>query len=205
MRRVLIGTPSIDGKTDVWYTKSLVQTSRLCMEAGIYQREVFMAYDSIIQNARNDLVALAVKHDFDDLVFIDSDQEWEADWVLKLLAHPVDVVGGAVRKKTDDAELYNVKHNGFDIPVDKATGLLMPESVGTGFLRLSRKALRALWDYGEPYRIPGQPESRWIFDIRPVNGTLVGEDTRLGKTLAELGFQTYLDPRITCAHIPAHK
>lgn len=176
------------------------------MEAGIYQREIFLAYDSIIQNARNDLVRMAVKHDFDDLVYIDGDEEWRPEWLLRLLAHKVDVVGYPVRKKTDEAELYNVKYPNFDIPVDATTGLLMPESVGTGFLRLSRKALRALWDSSEPYRVLGQEEeSRWIFDIRPVNGFLVGEDTLLSSKLRALGFQTYLDASITCAHIGAKK
>ncbi len=205
MRRVLIGTPAHDGRVDVHFTKSLVQTSRLCMEQGIYQREVFLSYDSIIHNARNDILRLAVENDFDDLIFIDGDQDWQPEWIPKLLSYPVDVVGGAVRKKTDETELYNVKHPSFDIPVDPKTGLLMPESLGTGFLRLSRKAMKALWDSSEEYRIVGAEPSRWVFDIRPINGFLVGEDTMLGMKLKALGFATHLDPAMTCGHIGAKR
>ena len=175
------------------------------MEAGIYQREVFLSYDSIIHNARNDILRLAIEHDFDDLIYIDGDQEWQPEWVLKLLAFPVDVVGGAVRKKTDDAELYNVKHPDADIPVDPQTGLLMPEALGTGFLRLSKKAMRALWDASDPYQVLGAPLSRWVFDIRPVDGLLQGEDVWLCRKLRALGFQIHLDQTITCGHIGAKK
>jgi hypothetical protein len=200
MRKVLIGTPCHDGKPDAHYTCSLTATARLCIQRGIYQRETILAYDSIIQNARNDLFKIALENDFDDLIFIDADQGWDPEWVVRLLGYPVDVVGGTVRKKTDEHESYNVKSNAWPIPVCPATGLLMPDSLGAGFLRFSRKAMQALWDSSEPYRCMGKP-SRWIFDIRPINGELVGEDTMVSGKLQQLGFQTYLDPSMTCWHV----
>lgn len=207
MRRVLIGTPAYDWRCDVRYINSLTGTIRLCMESGIFLREVFLAGDAIVQNARNDLVKLAIDNDFDDLVFIDSDQDWEPAWFVRLLSHPVDCVGGAVRRKTDEHEMYNVKALGGpeSIITDPNTGLMTaPDmALGTGFLRFTRKALRALWDNAPEYSVfmGTKGKSRWIFDIRPVNGELVGEDTMVSDRLRELGIQTWLDPTITCGHV----
>lgn len=204
MRKVLIGTPAHTGQVDVFYANSLCESIRLCMKVGVELRQVFLSFDSIIQNARNDLVTLALKSGVDDLIFIDADQEWEPEWILRLLNHPVDCVGAAVRKK-GDVELYNVRSSTFNIPVDLKTGLLMVDALGCGFLRYSRKALQVLWDSSEKYHVMGRGESAWVFDIRPVNGVLVGEDTMVSMKLKEHGIQTYLDPAINPPHIGTRK
>ena len=107
-RKVLIGTPSYDGKVDVWYANSLVNTIRMSYEKDIVIVPVYMAYDSLVQRARNDLVKLAIEEDFDDLIFIDADQEWDPAWVFKLLDSDKDVVAGTVVKKSDEVS-FNVK------------------------------------------------------------------------------------------------
>ncbi len=209
-RRVLIGTPAHDGRVDVYFANALTNTLRLCMQRGIDLREVYLAYDAIVQNARNDLVKLALEHNFDDLIFIDSDQDWDPDWVPRLLDYPVDCVGGAVRKKTDQDELYNVRAAGGpdSITTDPVTGLMTaPDlALGTGFLRLSRRALQVLWDNSEKYvGFQGKSPSAWIFDIRPVNGVLVGEDTMVNDKLRQHGIATYLAPGMTCGHVGPKK
>jgi hypothetical protein len=190
---------------EVFYANSLCESIRLCTKVGVELRQIFLSYDSLIQNARNDLVAITLRNGFDDLIFIDADQEWEPEWILKLLSYPVDCVGAPVRKKSDAQELYNVKSSTFNIPVDLKTGLLMVDALGCGFIRYSRKALQTLWDHSEKYRISGGDESAWIFDIRPVNGVLVGEDTMVGMKLKEHGIQTYLDQSMNPGHVGVKK
>lgn len=209
-RRVLIGTPAHTGALDVFYVHSYGETLRLCLQRGIDLRSVFLAYDAIVQNARNDIVKLALEHGFDDLIFIDGDQDWQPEWVIRLLDYPVDCVGGAVRKKTDQEELYNVRARGGprSIVTDQGTGLMTaPDmALGTGFLRLSRKALQVLWENSEKYiGFKNKPQSAWIFDIRPVNGELVGEDTAVSDKLRSHGIQTWLAPNMCCGHIGAKR
>jgi hypothetical protein len=74
-RKVLIGTPAYSGTVDVWYANSLVNTVRMSYEKDVVIVPVYMAYDSLVQRARNDLVKLAIEEDFDDLIFIDADQD----------------------------------------------------------------------------------------------------------------------------------
>ena len=200
MRKVLIATPAHDGRLDVWYTTSLVNSVRIAQEQGIFLHPVFMSYDALVQRARNDLLRLAVEGGYDDIVWIDADLEWNPMWVMALLESDKDVIGGTYRKKTDDAELYTVKTKS----LEAEDGLVKVEGLGTGFIRLSKKAFTALWESGTPYTNEGK-EGRWVFDVKIVDGQLVSEDNVMCAKLQELGFDVWLDPRMTCCHIGTKK
>ena len=200
-RKVLIATPAHDGRLDVWYTTSLVNTIRVAQANGIFVHPVFMSYDALVQRARNDLIRLAVEGDYDDLIFIDSDMEWNPMWIMALLEREEDVVGGTTRKKTDDAEVYVVKAS--DLTVHD-NGLIKAEGLGTGFVRLSRKAFMALWDSSPSYQNEGR-ECRMVCDVQIVDGQLYSEDTILFRKLADLGFDVWLDPQMTCNHLGTKK
>lgn len=200
-RKVLIATPAYDGRLDVWYTNSLVNTIRIAQANGIFVHPVFMSYDALIQRARNDLFGLAVEGGYDDMIFIDSDMEWDPEWIMELLSRPEDVVGGTARKKTDDAEIYVAKTQ--DLTVHE-NGLIKCEGLGTGFVRLSKKAFTALWDISPEYQNEGKTR-RMICDVQVVDGQLYSEDTVLFKKLNDLGFDCWLNPKMTCVHIGTKK
>ena len=200
-RKVLIATPSLDGRLDVWYTNSLVNTIRLAQAAGVFVHPVFMSYDALIQRVRNDLVALAVEGEYDDLIFIDSDMEWNPQWVMDLLDREEDVVGGTARKKTDEAEIYVGKTD--DLSYHE-NGLIKCKSLGTGFVKLSRKAFTAVWDVSPEYQNEGHTR-RMVFDVQIVDGQLCSEDTVMFHKLGDLGFDCWLDPHMTCGHIGTKK
>ena len=206
MRRVLIGTPAYSWSLDVRYVHSLGLTIKLCTERGIDLRWLFTPGDAIVQNACNDLVAAARESNFDDLIIIGPDQDWEPEWITRLLSYPVDCVAGPLRKKTDDRESYNVKAWGgahsFVKHSDHAIITAPDMAVGTGFMRLSRKALDLLWDAAEKYTIVGtNKRSAWIFDIRPVDGVLVGEDIHICHTLRAHDIEIWLDPAMNGGHV----
>ena len=200
-RKVLIATPAYDGRLDVWYTNALVNTIRVAQANNIYVHPVFMSYDALIQRARNDLFALAVEGEYDDMIFIDSDMEWHPMWIMELLERKEDVVGGTARKKTDDAEIYVAKTS--DLTVHE-NGLIKCDGLGTGFVKLSREAFTALWEISPEYTNEGKTR-RMICDVQVVDGQLYSEDTVLFKKLNELGFDCWLDPKMTCAHIGTKK
>jgi hypothetical protein len=199
-RRVLFAVPCLDGRVDMRFAYAMGETLRLGTQMGADFRVVYRGLNAMLQAVRNDFVKDALEHNFSDLIFIDSDQDWEPESVLKLLSHNVDCVGAAIRKKTDVEELYNVRSERVPIPQDAASGLLVVDSVGTGFLRLTRKALNALWNRSEEYRDDKGQRNRWVFDIGPVNGRLVGEDVLMCMKLADAGIRTHVDPSIVCGH-----
>ena len=104
MTKILIGTPAHDGRLDVWYTNSLINTVKMSFEKGVRIDPIYTSFDSLIQRARNSLFKIAVEQDYDYLFFIDSDVEWEPEWFYRILECPVDIVGAALVKKSDDNE-----------------------------------------------------------------------------------------------------
>lgn len=196
MKRVLIATPSYDGKVDVWYTSALHLTTLMGAEAGIYFHPVFMSYDALIQRSRNDLVALAVEQDFDGLLWIDADIEWAPQWALDVVKSDKDVMGIPCVKKSLFEEAYNVKAK----PEQLGEGILSVESVGTGFLYLSKKAFTHLWDSSKPYTHNGQ-KRKWIFEVKIEDGDIISEDVLMCKKLRKGGFEIFIDSDKTCNHV----
>ena len=199
-RRVIIATPVKDLYSGIspYYTESLVRTIKLAEANNI---DVFPLFhdDALIQRARNYLLSLAHENAVDDLVWIDSDIGFEPEHFFRLLSHPVDVVGGCYPKRSENED-YPVRIEGNKIEVDKKTGLLLIDGIGTGFLRFSKTAIKALWESSKPYKDNGK-NGRWAFEISEENGELVGEDIGICHKLKRLGFNIYLDASINCLHI----
>ena len=204
MKRVMIGTPAHDGKVDCVFQNSLVETIKMAPHFDTIIFPVQIAYDALVQRARNDLVAMALESKVDDLIFMDSDQEWNPAWIFQLLSRPVDVVGGAVPKKSM-TPAFNVKALPTGIKMED-NGLMEVECVGTGFLRISAKAMQAVWDISEEYEEDGKPGvKRMVFNLAVVNRKLVSEDNIFCHKWRSLGEKVWIDPTMTCNHVGANK
>jgi choline kinase len=203
MRRVLIGTPSYDGRIDVWFANSLVQTVKMAEKKGIFVHAIYTSYDSLVQRARNSLIKLAIDGKYDDLFFIDSDTEWEPDWFFNILSRPEPIVGGALIKKTDK-EGYTVKLLDKKLKYSEDKKLLEVDGVGTGFMKVSKFAFDKLWEISEEYTSEGE-KHRMVVDIKIENGDLISEDYVLCNKWKSLGYKVWLDPTITCNHIGIKK
>lgn len=199
MKKVLIATPSYDGKVDVWYTSALHGTTILGLQNEIIFHPVFMSYDALIQRSRNDLIALAIEEEFDGMLWIDADIEWAPQWALDVVNSGKDAMGLPCIKKSLFEESYNVKCKPEDL-VTNEDGLIKVESVGTGFLYLSKEAFTHLWDTSEPYNHNGK-DKRWVFEVGLLNGDIISEDVTLCKKLNEGGFDVFIDPTKTCNHV----
>ena len=202
MRKVLFGTPTYDGRVHVEFLQSLMDTVKLAPHAEIALYPVQVSGDALVQRARNDLFAMAMETECDDIVFMDSDQEWNAEWVMTLLNHPADVVGGVVVKKSDTPG-FNVKILPNGVTLDE-NGLMEVECIGTGFLRISRRAMQAVWDISPEYK-DGDKVSRMVFDIQIIDGELISEDNVFCRKWRGLGEKVYIDPTMTLNHIGSRK
>jgi len=199
----MIATPCYDGRLDVWYTNSLCNTIKQSIPRDINLIPIWISFDALLQRARNDSIQTALSMGVDDLIWIDSDIEWEPADFFKLLDYPVDVVGGTYPKKGEKEE-YVVRQL-TRRPPDPITGLLEVEGLGTGFVRMSRAAMECLWNVSKPYLDPkDNKERRMIFDVvvEEVNGipSMISEDIHAFDKLRNNGFKIWLDSKITCNH-----
>ncbi len=203
MRRVLIGTPSYDGRIDVWFANSLLGTVKMAHDKDIFVHAIYTSYDSLIQRARNSLFKLAIDGKYDDLFFIDSDAEWEPEWFFRLLERPEPIIGAALVKKSS-TEGYTVKLMDKELKKSEDGKLIEVDGVGTGFLKIGRFALEKLWEISEEYTSEGQ-KHRMVCDIKIENGDLISEDYILCNKWKSLGYKVWLDPTITLNHIGTKK
>lgn len=210
MRRVLFGTPTFDGKVIAEFFFSFSQTVKLCLPRQVEFFPVLPKNDPV-HHARNKIIASAVEHDFDDLIMIDADQDWKPEDVLRILNHPVDCVGAPIRRKME-AEAYNVRCTTPMRP-DTGHGIITSDdmAVGCGFIRLSRRAIQALWAANEPYKVWGDNETyRHVFKWSLVTQlgdnergdvkTLRAEDIGMCDQLREMGIAVWVDPSIMPGH-----
>jgi len=208
--KVMIGTPTLDGRVSAWYADALVKTIILASQNGIFVTPVFVAYDSMLERARNDLFYVMLTNDFDYLFFVDSDEAWMPEDFVKIIKYNKDFIGGTARRKNPMDESYVFRlEPGTQLPIEmNEEGLLETDGLGTGFLCLSRSCVQKLWDASKPYFdsrqiIEGKPvEKRMVFEVT-VNDKykeIVSEDINLCLKWKDLGGKIYFDPRITILH-----
>ena len=200
MRKVIFATPCYDGKVHVEFLQSLIHTIPLALKHDIALHPVQICHDALIQRARNDCVKMALDTGCDDLIFMDSDQEWEPEWVIRLLEKNVDVVGCPVPKKSDTNIDFNVKRLPECLQASD-NGLIRVASVGTGFIRISRFAMEKVWEISPEY----EGGNRMVFDVQLIDGQIISEDTVFCEKWRSLGGNVWIDPTMTCNHIGIKK
>tara|TARA_R110000822_G_scaffold24841_6_gene75477 strand:+ start:484 stop:1188 length:705 start_codon:yes stop_codon:yes gene_type:complete len=203
--KILIAIPSYDGKVICNLAVTMAEIFRVAESKGY---ELFFhcrMFESVIQKSRNTLLAKAYKENYDYIVFIDSDQAFTSSDFYALLSHNVDCCGLPVILKSDKED-YNIQpFNPLKALWDSELGLLEVEAVGTGFMKLSRKAIKTLWDEAEPYTHNTQGEIRNICQLRVEDGKFVGEDWHLCGRLRANGIPIYIDPTVTVEHVGTKK
>ena len=201
MKRVLIATPCLDGKVDAWFVNSLYESTKLGLANDIMFQPVFLANESILPMARNELLNLAYRERYDVMVFIDDDEEWDPKILLEIVNSPKDVVTVPVVNKGDKKIQYNV----YDVQKEPDTdGYLKIGRCGTGFLKLSQKVIRDLWESNPVCEFRGRP-LKYICEYTVINDSFHGEDIVLCEKIKELGYQIWLNPTHTVTHIGTKK
>jgi len=199
-RKVAILCPSYDAKVHCNFCISMAEIFRLGSHIKSMSMHLnFLMHESIIERARNHLLQNAYDQGMDDFVFIDTDQSFDPAAFFAVLGHQVDVVGIPVRMK-DSEEHYNIRPEDMSQHTyDPWLGLLEVKSIGTGFFRLSRKAVTYLMDNSISY-LDGFTTRKRMFQCDVFDNGYVSEDINLCNRLINGGFKVYADINHTCAH-----
>jgi len=200
MRSVMILTPAYGGIVTAGFHRSLLTSTLELLEDGIALDSEILENQSLLPLARNTLLTEAYKRKPDDIIWIDTDMIWEPDTLRKLLKHDVDVVGAPCRKKIPDSIQFNFQLDK-EASLDKdEKGLIEAKRLGTGFLRMTRKAYTEMWENDKKYEVQGVMGSH-VFEIGIWNNELLSEDFILCEKLRNRGYKIYIDPDLTVGHI----
>ena len=147
----MLGTPTLFQVPTVEYLMSLIRTMNLLMQQGHYLDTCFVGGDAFVAKARNGIVqsfieSWATPYPADVLLFIDDDQSWEPEAVLRIIQDPHEIIGVAIPKKMD-AQNGIQTFNNVMLDTDAQgscfveNGLLRISQIGSGFLAIKRSAV----------------------------------------------------------------
>jgi hypothetical protein len=205
-RRVIVSIPCYDGAPSHITQSSFLRSRDLANSLGIALDINMRVSDSSITRARDIMFSEFLDRwpEATDMVFIDADIGWEADGLMRLLAHPVDLVGGAYRSR-GDPEVYVLRSLENELQRDRNTGLMAVEGVPTGFMRITRRAAVKLAEaYKDDwYTDPTAPglTIRQMFEFQVRDHRLYSEDYNFCRRWRALGETCWVDPDQTLHHM----
>jgi hypothetical protein len=199
MKKILIATPCLDQKVDAYFVHSLCESIKLGLKNNLDIRCVFLANESILPMARNELFNLAYHENYDTMVFIDDDEYWNEQVLIDIILSDKDVITVPVVNKGDK----NISYNIFlptEIIADEKDGYIKTKKTGTGFLKLSRKVFVDLWNSNTEVNFRGK-KLKNICEYGIQVDDFIGEDITLSRKITELGYTIWVNPHYTVSHI----
>jgi len=190
MKSVTIGTPHARDLTPEYVT-SLIGTLRYA------KRPIGVAfYQSSLVHVGRNTIAQGIQTDY--LLFIDSDTEFPAWGLERLISRNKDIVGGMYFKKRPPHSplVYSVKGLDYTCIQNPPSDLFECDGLGTGFLLIKKKVLDKMFEkkfvrkWGFPFNFMKKP-----------NGNDIGEDLAFCIRAKKAGFKIWCDPTIPLNHI----
>jgi hypothetical protein len=209
-RKVMLGLPTYDFKISAKLAISLASFCVQAQQHGIDIQICNISGCSVVSRVRNLIASDFLSSDCTDLMFIDSDINFDAEDIFRLMAWNIDPKKGIVagipvaRKKgkvyistldTDDDE---------HIFMDKM-GLVRAKRVATAFMMIRRDVFTQLkdahpeWVYHDEKKVGDEMIA--FFDFALKDGNYIGEDFLFCDRARELGFEVWIDPTIKLGHM----
>ena len=193
MKKIFIGTVSSTETISAYYLTSIFKSQKLLAKNNIDCYLDIIIDEPLVQLARNKILSLFLESDCDELIFIDSDQAWDAEDLLRLVNIDKDFVGAPVILKNSNK--YNVS---FKNVINNS--LIKVDFVGTGFLKISKKVARAVSKISQEYK-DGESYNKMAFEVKIVDENIISEDFMFCKKWKDLGGEIFIDPLINPYHI----
>jgi glycosyltransferase involved in cell wall biosynthesis len=215
--KLVIATPFYEMKGWSPYISSLVATTKLLAQAGIDFDYWELSGDSYVERAKNTIMTKFLEDaEATHLLMIDSDMQWDAVAVLKMLTFPDEVVVGSYPQKNSWGRWTSLpkwqeidgKRHPLGRVLEDQTVLLAADYLAGGFMMIKRTALEKFRDHFKDLRYkdtaadPGCPEREYICfsECLTRDGVRWGEDRIFGKRLIELGIEILIYPNINFGH-----
>jgi hypothetical protein len=187
------------------YARSLATTITAFERFGIkwdyWQCAGYFHPDRAVNSALHDFI----NSDATDIIMIDADESWEAEGVMRLLAHPQEIVSGSYRMKNRWDEYVGVLKRKDGQPIGKmlpdGTALLEALRVPGGFVRIKKTALLKFKEHYKDLDISDTGQEYFPFFERiKVNGEIFSQDYAFSHRWIEMGGKLWIDPNLKISH-----
>ena len=209
-RKIMLGLPTYDFKVTA---KLAISLADFCVQATKYGVDIQICNISgcsVVSRVRNLIAKDFLDSDCTDLMFIDSDINFNAGDIFRLMAWNIDPKKGIVagipvaRKKgktyistldTDEEENILMNH----------MGLVKAKRVATAFMLIRREVFEKMYEAHPEWRYHDEKkigdEMIAFFDFALKDGNYIGEDFLFCDRARELGFEVWIDPTIKLGHV----
>lgn len=208
---IMVATPMYGGQCfDAW-ALGVFDLQRACHQHGIPLAIQTIRNESLIQRARNRLVAEFLASEMSHLVFIDADIGFSGRDVLRLVAHNKPIIGATYAKKNREREDFAIVPLGRPVEVEEGD-VFEVEALPGGFMCIQRATVvQMVHRYAHlRYRVQGSdvkgaPFEQFLFSlfdcaIDPATLNYWSEDYLFCKRWYDMGGRIMLDPHIILEH-----
>lgn len=189
------------------YVQSLVSTVSLLSQLGIKHDYWPQHGEFHIDRAVNHTLTRAMNDpEVTDIMLIDADESWEAGGLLRLLAHPEEIVGGAYRMKNRYDQYVGAIRRGADgYPQGRilpdGSALLEADRVAGGFMRIKTSALKKFHEAYPERRTQTETGIDTIFFQRElIDDTQYCHDFAFCRRWKDIGGELWIDPMVKIDH-----
>lgn len=225
--KLYVATPCYGCQMTVVFMASILNLQAACAMRGIDIMVDFIGNESLVERARNILVARFLQSDATHMLFIDADIGFKPDSVFRLLEADKDVVTavypkksfdwGQVRQKLREGSTEPVYQMGLDFNINIASekepienGFVRVLDSATGFMLMKRSMLQRMVEH---YRkelhcvndIMGQNIKEYVAIfacmIDPVTKRFLSEDYSMCRRWQQIGGEIWADLATPLAHI----
>lgn len=200
--KIVIATPTVSRPHDA-YLAALEASVPALDAAGIDHSTVFEIGCPYISSARAQMLAKAMKHGADVVMFIDHDVAWDPPSLLKVLQTPDDVVCGTYRYKRDHEEYMGTHcvYGENNLPLVRASdGAIEAVWVPAGFLKVTRAAIEKFSRYFPELLYGPDRDHVDLFNHGAHRGIWYGEDYAFSRNWHTLGGEIWLVPDLNLDH-----
>ena len=208
-RSVFIALPAYDFKVSLKLAISLARFAQSAPQHGIDIQIGSICGCSVVSRARNLLVKDFIESNCTDLLFIDSDINFEPDDILRLLSWTSEpkkgIVAGVPRTRSEHKTyIANLDYDDSHELTMNSMGLVRATHVATAFMMVRREVFETLveahkeWEY---YDTRTDRVLNAVFDFKVTEAGYMGEDFLFCDRAREHGYEVWIDPTIKLGHM----
>jgi hypothetical protein len=233
-KSIFIATPMYGGMCHGSYAKSVFNTMKLLFDNGYEVTYRDMYNNSLVTEARDLFTQMFLSSGYDYLFFIDADQSFKAEDVLRMIKEDKDVIGGVVPKKrinwdsvkeaslhgipAEDLNKFSGEFNlslipGSDQPEDFSKSFEVSH-IGTGMMLIKRSVFEKMKNSARSYIYTGshvlgvdygdKMHEFWKTNISD-EGKHMGEDVNFCYMWRKLGGRVYAAPYTRNTHVGSYE
>jgi len=209
-RKVMIGLPTYDFKVTTKLAMALCHFSVLAGQHGVQVQFSNISGCSVVSRARNLIAKDFLESDCTDLFFIDSDINFDANDMFRLLAWASDpkkgiVAGIPVARKKGQVFISTLDTDEGGKVIMNSMGLVKAKRVATAFMNIRKEVFETLRDAHPEwvYRDDRMDDKVLysFFDFLSTPEGYIGEDYLFCDRAREKGFEVWIDPTIKLGHV----